>query len=109
MERDTALQLLASSRDTLQGKYGVSALGLFGSTARNQAADNSDIDLLAHFDGAVNSKRYFGALFFLEDLFQRPIDLVTDKALRPELRPYIEEDLIHVWKPVHTKLEAVHQ
>ncbi|MGD1851724.1 MAG: nucleotidyltransferase family protein [Cyanophyceae cyanobacterium] len=107
MERDTAIQLLASSRNTLQENYGVLALGLFGSTARNQATADSDIDLLVCFDGVVTSKQYFGALFFLEDLFQRPIDLVTNKALRPELRPYVEEDLIHVWQPSRSQLETV--
>ena len=34
--------------------------------------------------------------FYLEDLLGRPVDLVTDKALRPELRPYIEREAIHV-------------
>jgi len=35
--------------------------------------------------------------FYLEDLMGSPVDLVTNKALRPQLRPYIEKELIHVW------------
>jgi predicted nucleotidyltransferase len=40
--------------------------------------------------------RYFGVQFFLEDLLGRRVDLVTDKALRPELRPYVEREAVHV-------------
>ena len=56
----------------------------------------SDIDLVVSFDGAATSQRYFGVQFYLEDLFGCPVDLVTDKALRPELRPYIEREAVNV-------------
>ena len=48
------------------------------------------------FDGPATSRRYFGVQFYLEDLLERPVDLVTDKALRPELRPYIEREAVRV-------------
>lgn len=44
----------------------------------------------------ATSKRYFGMQFYLEDLLDHPVDLVTEKAIRPELRPYIEQDAVHV-------------
>ena len=56
----------------------------------------SDIDVLVRFDGSADSKRYFGVQFYLEDLLGRPVDLVTDKALRAELRPLIEAEAVHV-------------
>ena len=96
MTKQEALELLAQSKATLQQQYGVTKLALFGSTARNTATETSDIDILISFDCASTSKRYFGTLFYLEDLLQRPIDLVTEKALRPELRPHIEAELIYV-------------
>lgn len=71
-------------------------LALFGSTARDTATSGSDVDVLVTFDGPATSKRYFGVLFYLEDLFGRPVDLVTEKALRPELRPYIEQEQVNV-------------
>jgi len=71
-------------------------LALFGSTVRDEARPDSDIDVLVSFDGQATSKRYFGVQFYLEDLMGRPVDLVTNKALRPQLRPYIEKELIHV-------------
>jgi uncharacterized protein len=96
MKRQRALELLSRSKPELQKRYGVTRLALFGSTARDSAESDSDVDILVAFDGPATSKRYFGVQFFLEDLLGRPIDLVTDKALRPELRPYIEQEQIHV-------------
>ena len=54
------------------------------------------MDILIRFDGPATSKRYFGVQFYLEDLTGVPVDLVTDKALRPELCPYVEREAIHV-------------
>jgi len=48
------------------------------------------------FDRPPTSKDYFGLQFYLEDLLGKSVDLITEKALRPELRPYIEKELIDV-------------
>lgn len=96
MNKHQALQLLARSKSELQARFGVTRLALFGSTARNTATSDSDVDILVAFDGPATSKRYFGVQFFLEDLFGCPVDLVTEKALRKELRPYIEEERVSV-------------
>ncbi len=96
MKRVQALEHLARSKPALAARYGVTDLALFGSTARDAARVDSDIDILVSFDGPATSERYFGVQFFLEDLLGCPVDLVTDKALRPELRPFIEKDAVHV-------------
>lgn len=96
MNRAQALELLAKSKPALVARYGVTRLALFGSTARNTARDDSDVDILISFDGPATSSRYFGAQFYLEDLFGCKVDLVTEKALRAELRPYIEKEAVNV-------------
>ena len=96
MNRARVLELLAQSKPALVARYGVINMALFGSTARDTARHDSDIDILVSFDGPANSERYFGVQFFLEDLLGRPVDLVTSKALRPELRPFIEKEALHV-------------
>jgi len=96
MNRKRAIELLAKSKPELQARFGVSRLALFGSTARNTAASGSDADVLVAFEGPATSKRFFGVQFYLEDLLGCPVDLVTEKALRPELRPYIGQEQIHV-------------
>jgi len=96
MNRQQALALLRRSKSDLRLRFGVSRLALFGSMARDRASSDSDVDILVGFDGPATSKRYFGVQFYLEDLLGRPVDLVTEKALRRELRPYIERDRIDV-------------
>jgi uncharacterized protein len=96
MDRKRALELLTRSKPDLEARFGVTQLALFGSTARDTATSSSDIDVLVAFDGPATSKRYFGVQFYLEDLFGCPVDLVTEKALRPELRPYVEKEQVRV-------------
>ena len=96
MNRQEILDLLSRHKPELARHYGVCDLALFGSSARDTARENSDIDILVSFDGPATSRRYFGVQFYLEDLLGRPVDLVSDKALRPELRPYVEREAIHV-------------
>jgi predicted nucleotidyltransferase len=96
MNRQRALELLSRSKPELQSRFGVTRLALFGSTARDTATSGSDVDVLVAFDGPATSKRYFGVQFYLEDLLGCSVDLVTEKALRPELRPYIEQERVNV-------------
>ncbi len=96
MKRAKALQVLKNHLPEIRQRFGVTHLALFGSTSRDEAGSESDIDILVTFDGPATSSRYFGLQFYLEDLLGVPVDLVTDKALRPELRPYVEQEAIHV-------------
>ena len=54
------------------------------------------MDILVSFSGPATSRTYFGVQFYIEDLLGRQVDLVTDKALRPELRPYVEREAVDV-------------
>jgi uncharacterized protein len=96
MERTEALDRLRAHMPELKERFGVRDLALFGSTSRATAGAESDIDILVAFDGPATSGRYFGLQFYLEDLLGRPVDLVTDEALRPELRPFVKREAIHV-------------
>lgn len=96
MNQARTLELLSQHKTHLARRYGVTGLALFGSTVRGDAREDSDIDILVGFDGPATSERYFGVQFYLEDLLGRPVDLVTERALRPELRPYVESEAIRV-------------
>lgn len=96
MNRTQALQALARAKPELEKRFGVVRLALFGSTARDEARPGSDVDVMVVFDGPATSQRYFGVQFYLEDLLGCPVDLVTDKALRTELRPFIEREAVNV-------------
>lgn len=96
MERQHALDVLRNSKAELVRRFGVTRLALFGAFAREREQSDSDVDVLVAFDGPATSDRYFGVQFLLEDRLGRPVDLVTEKGLRPELRPYVERDAIAV-------------
>ena len=96
MNRDEVLDLLRTHKPTLEQRFGITKLALFGSFARDQASESSDVDVLVWFDGPATSRSYFGVQFYIEDLLDRQVDLVTDKALRSELRPYVEREALDV-------------
>ena len=96
MNKQQAIQTLTNSKTELNKRFGITRLALFGSTARDSAKTNSDVDILVSFDGVATSQRYFGVQFYLEDLLGCSVDLVTEKALRAELRPHIEREAIDV-------------
>ncbi len=96
MDREEVLSLLDRSLPELRERFGVERLALFGSTARGTATQESDVDVLVAFSGPATSRRYFGVQFYLEDLLGCPVDLVTEQALRRELRPYVEQERINV-------------
>ena len=96
MDKTHALALLTEHKPVLAERFGVRRLALFGSTARGTATLNSDVDVLVAFDGPATSSRYFGVQFYLEDLLHCSVDLVTEKALRERLRPFVERDAISI-------------
>jgi predicted nucleotidyltransferase len=96
MKQLAALAVLTKLKPILVEKYGVTKLSLFGSTARDEASDNSDVDILVSFAGPATSQSYFGVQFLLEDQLGCPVDLVTDKALREEFKPNVLKDAINV-------------
>ena len=96
MNRDEVLNVLRAHKAILAQRFGVTELALFGSFARDQATDDSDVDVLVRFDVPPDWQRYFGAQGYLEDLLGRPVDLATDQDLRVEIRPYVEREVIDV-------------
>jgi predicted nucleotidyltransferase len=96
MNRQQALEVLTKLKPDLVERFGVTRLALFGSTARDEAREDSDIDIVVGFDGPATSKKYFGVQFLLEDQLGCPVDLVTEKALRPELKSFIEREAVNV-------------
>ena len=95
MTREEVLQCLSAHRQEL-AKLGVKSLALFGSVARGEARPESDLDLLVEFEGRATFDQYMELKFFLEELLGRRVDLVTRKALKPQLRSHVETEAVHV-------------
>jgi uncharacterized protein len=96
MTRQAILDRLNAEAPGLRKKYGVKSLSVFGSMARGDDHEGSDVDVLVTFDGEATFDNFMGLKLDLEDLFGRPVDLGTSDTLRPEMRAQVEKDLIHV-------------
>jgi len=77
-------------------RFGVISVHLFGSVARDEACEHSDVDILAEFERPLTFKRYMGFRLYLEDLLNVTVDLVTERGLRERVRPQLEKDAIRV-------------
>ena len=76
---------------------GVKRLGLFGSFAREEQRADSDVDLLVEFEpGAKTFDHFMQLSFLLEDLLQRPVELVTKESLSPYIEPYVLQEVEYV-------------
>jgi predicted nucleotidyltransferase len=85
-----AIDILKKHEKIIKGKYHVKKIGIFGSFARSEAKEGSDIDVLVEFEsGCKTFDNFMDLKFYLEDLFSRKVDLVTIEALRPQLKENI--------------------
>jgi predicted nucleotidyltransferase len=79
----------------LEKKYPISELALFGSYARGDNHEHSDIDILVDFNGRIGIE-FISLAHELEDIFQTKVDLVSRKGIKPYYLPFVEKNLIHV-------------
>jgi len=94
MNRDNVLNLLAANRAMLS-QLGVRRLSLFGSVARDQATQESDVDLLVEFDRPVGLFHFFRVRHYLEDILgTENVDLVMPEALPAEMKQGILREAI---------------
>ena len=96
MRRTEALRILSQHRGEIEHRFGVRALYLFGSVARDIARPESDVDVLVEFVGPADFDRFMGLKLHLEDLLGARVDLVTRAAIRPHMLSTIVADAIHV-------------
>ncbi len=90
---DGILRALRESRELLQG-FGVARLSLFGSFARDEGRDESDVDLLVEFDRPIELFEFARLQRQLGELLGHRVDLVTPAALKPQLRDRILREAV---------------
>jgi len=95
MKRARALKLIRTHKAEFS-PLGVKSLAIFGSTARDEATSQSDVDILVDFVGPATFDRYMDLKFLLEEILGQPVDLVTRQALKPRLIPQIEKEAVYV-------------
>ncbi len=94
--KEELLNVLLQYKDTLKS-YGVNRIGLFGSFVKDRQNAESDIDLLVEFlPDQKNFRNFINLAFFLEDMLNRKVELVTAESLSPYLKPYILKEVEYV-------------
>ena len=96
LTRDEALAILREHKAELAARFDVTELALFGSTARNEAGPDSDVDILVGYDELPDWKTYFAVGPYLEDLFGRRVDVCTFAELRQEFRASVAAEAVRV-------------
>ena len=93
--REEILASLSAAKTELQERFRVRTLALFGSYARNQQTERSDVDILVEVDPAIGLG-FVSLADELERRLQQKVDLVSSRAVKPNRRRLIEPDLIYV-------------
>jgi len=89
--RDEILQRLQERQDEMRALFSVRRIGLFGSYLHGNASEKSDIDLLVDLSEPTFD-HYMDLKFYLEALFERPVDLVLSDTIKPRLKPVISKE-----------------
>lgn len=96
MDRSEALQILKSYKEQNQGTYNIYKLGLFGSLARNESSELSDIDIVVE----LKEPKMFDLIGIKQDLEEKTkkhIDIVIYRdRMNPFLKKRIEKEAIYV-------------
>jgi len=95
MKQDIILKKLSEHRDELESRFGVASLSLFGSVAREEAASESDVDILVSFVKTPGIFSFLELKEHLEHLLQCPVDLVTRNALKKQFREQILQEALY--------------
>ena len=95
--RSPVFRKLESAAPAIRSRFGVTRLGIFGSFARGEQTKKSDVDVLVNFaPGYATLKNFIGLCDYLEGLFRRKVDLLTEESISDLIRPYIEKDVIWI-------------
>jgi len=92
--KNQIITFLKQNKKQIQEKYKVNKIALFGSFARDEANQDSDIDILV--DMSPSFDNFFDLKYFLEDEFKTTVDLGKEKNMRLFIKNKIQEDLIYV-------------
>ena len=96
MDKQVVLSRLSEYAPEIRRRFSVKALAVFGSVARGEASEGSDVDVLVTFKEKATFDLFMDLKFYLEELLGRGVDLVTEKAIRPQVRRAIDREMINV-------------
>jgi predicted nucleotidyltransferase len=92
---DKIVETLRKHKPELQRKYPISGLGIFGSYARGEATENSDIDIAVDIAGPKGLS-FVAMADEIEELFGIKVDVVPKRSIKPAYLPQVEKDIVYV-------------
>ncbi len=93
--KDQILSLLKQQLLSLKQNFKVTSIGIFGSYAREEQTEKSDIDLLVEFEAPVGFFKFIELEDYLSEKLRVKVDLVTPDALKPPIKPQIMEEAVY--------------
>jgi len=90
----SVVERIASIREELSERYTVVRIGVFGSFARGEESEESDVDIIVDL-AEPTFDHYMDLKFRLEDALERPVDLVMVETVKPRLKPIIEREVVY--------------
>jgi len=96
MNKQEIIEFLVSHKQELYERYGVTRIGLFGSYARDEAEEDSDIDIAVEIESNNKYRSFFGLKRHLEENLKNKVDLGIESTLKPIAREYILKEIIYV-------------
>lgn len=94
--KEEILKILKDELPYLNKKYNVKKLGLFGSYSRGEQTPKSDIDILLEFEKPIGFFKFIELEDHRTEKLGTKVELVTDDALKPLMRPYVMESIVYV-------------
>jgi predicted nucleotidyltransferase len=96
MTKENVIQVLRSVTDESLLRYKAQIRGIFGSVARGDESENSDIDVLVDFTEKADLFDFVGLALFLEEKLQRKVDVVPSDTIKSELRNAVMKEAIYI-------------
>jgi predicted nucleotidyltransferase len=97
-KREEILDFLRANKELLRSKYSIAKIGIFGSYARNEQTEKSDIDFILEYEENATDlfNKDYSLREYLKSAFKKDVDICHEGSIKPIFKPYILKDTIYV-------------
>ena len=96
MDRNNIMLFLQLHKQEMTQRFGTTKIGLAGSYARDEATEDSDIDIIVEIQSDNKFRSFFNLLYYLQDSLGKQVDLSTESSLKPLVRESVLKDIVYV-------------